>query len=179
MELVAPVELEVRAVVDWLLLPPNPPKHNHLPRSQQSSGRAPQDVDDDNGFGHMDLQPESSGSERHRGCDEILDSALSVGPSPSGSRSTSESRKWPHDIGADVTKKLADASDSLLLHVQNKSDVRASSKRMKFEYARFSKELKAHEAHAEHEHDSRQVMANHDHECAISEDKTRQLELEI
>jgi hypothetical protein len=32
-ELVDPVELEVGAAVNQLLLPPNPPKHNHLPRS--------------------------------------------------------------------------------------------------------------------------------------------------
>jgi hypothetical protein len=57
--------------------------------------------------------------------------------------------------------------------------VKASSKWMKFEYTRFSKELKACKAHTECEHNSHQVMANHDHECAMSEDRTRQLELEI
>ncbi|KAG1835019.1 hypothetical protein DFJ58DRAFT_735648 [Suillus subalutaceus] len=178
----------------------SPPRNSALARLCTFIAREspPQDVDDNNGFGHMDLQPESSGSESIKGVMKSLTvhshkasgSALcgrspatsthrSVGPSPSGSRSTSESHKQLHNIGADVTKKLADASDSLLLHVQNKSDVKASSKQMKFEYARFSKELKACEAHAERKHDSHQVMANLNHERAISEDKTRQLELEI
>ncbi|KAG1896304.1 uncharacterized protein F5891DRAFT_1193330 [Suillus fuscotomentosus] len=92
---------------------------------------------------------------------------------------TSESRKRPRDLGAELTKKLADASDSLLLHMPDKSDSKASSKRMKFDYAKFSKELKAREAHAEREHDARRFIATHSHERAMSEDKTRQLELEI
>jgi hypothetical protein len=98
---------------------------------------------------------------------------------PSGSYLTSVSCKRPHNVGTGLTKRLSDASDSLLLHVQNKSDVKASSKWMKLEYTRFSKELKAHKAHAEHEHNSCQVMANHDHERAMSEDSIRQLKLEI
>jgi hypothetical protein len=105
----------------------------------------------------------------------------SAGPSPSesSSHSASESRKQPRDVGAEVTKKLADASDSLLLHMQNKSESKVSSKRMKFEYARFSKELQAHEAYAEREHDARRFIATQSHERAMSEDKTRQLELEL
>ncbi|KAG1899069.1 uncharacterized protein F5891DRAFT_981460 [Suillus fuscotomentosus] len=146
----------------------------------------------------MECQPESSGGDSE-GIEDVMKSltmhshkascsglrgrspATSHRPSASGSntRSASESRKRPHDLGAEVTKKLTDASDSLLLHMQDKSDSKASSKRMKFDYAKFSKELKAREAHAEHEHDARRFIATHSHERAMSEDKTRQLELEI
>ena len=63
--------------------------------------------------------------------------------------------------------------------MQDTSDTRSSNKQMKIDYARFSKELKACQAHADREHDTCKYMAVHTHELALSEEKTRQLELEI
>ncbi|KAG2126452.1 hypothetical protein BD769DRAFT_1668464 [Suillus cothurnatus] len=160
---------------------------------------SPSQHTNNNFFTDMEYQPEPSGGE---GIENVMKSLMvqsckasgsslrgqspatstrhNAGPSSeAASCSASESHKWPHDLGAEVTKKLNDASDSLILHMQDKSDSKALSKRMKFDYARFSKELKACKAYAEHEHDVHRFIASHSHECAMSEEKTRQLELEI
>ncbi|KAG2346645.1 hypothetical protein BDR05DRAFT_945651 [Suillus weaverae] len=160
----------------------------------------PRHAKEDDFFTDMEGQPESSCD---KGIEDVMKSLTvhsckasgsalhgrspatathrSAGPSPSESTfcSASESHKRTRDVGAEVTKKLADASDSLLLHMQNKSESKVSSKRMKFEYARFSKELQAREAHAEREHNAHRFIATQSHERAMSEDKTRQLELEL
>jgi hypothetical protein len=108
-------------------------------QSKSSGGEGIEDV-----MKSLTVQSHKASSSSLHGQSPATSTCHNRGPSSEAtSHSASESCKWPHDLGAEVTKKLNDASDLLILHMQDKSNSKALSKQMKFNYARFLKELKA------------------------------------
>ncbi|KAG2155202.1 uncharacterized protein EDB93DRAFT_1247696 [Suillus bovinus] len=89
------------------------------------------------------------------------------------------SRKRLHDVMAEFTMKMSQASDTLIQHIQESSVTEADHKRMKMETKIAARELKAHESRDEHEHLLCTALATQIHELAMADQRTKQLELEV